>query len=530
MEPKSFARTKPRRAGKVYTILTALLLLGILFTYFNSTISYWRGISYQQEKEINQLIKELETAKLELTEVHKNLSLQQKLAGIEGLEKGQLNVAGEVIDVYELLALPIGMDEYYDELRRVYTTLYGGSYSDANLFRVMMVLHDSGRLSLDSSSYREAYGEEPNKAAEKKLRGIIKRLTGYEGLEGKEKIPRLRETIRRNNLDVISSFVSREIKLGRADYPRFPLETVSLRGGDDEDKAMLLAALLTLEGYEAGLLSVFDAENNFYHQSLAVKDEGGWVRNKQMFKGYEREGHIWILIDPVERQTFEDLPSWAGRYLTASGALAIPSTKYVFTAVDLLVVEAAGKKTLPGEKTSAIILERGKKSSVNLLAVVNGRGVTIPLITEIRAGEGRLLLSIDDTVFVTNTQESIATALRAAKAFTGANLLDKDIIIRVENPYTETLRLEGESAGASIAVALIANVQDFKLRQDVAITGTVNEAGSIGQVGDVPSKAAGAGSAGINILLVPKGQGVSAEGLRVVEVATIEEALSLMEE
>jgi hypothetical protein len=529
--PKSFARSKPSRAGRIYTLITIALILGIVVTYFNSAVSYWKGISNQQEMEIDQLIKELETTKLELAEIHTNLSLKEKRTlGIEGLEKGQLDIAGEVIDVYELLALPPGMDEYYDETRTRYISRYSGSYSDANLFRVMMVLHDSGRLSLDGKDYRELYGKEPKEAAEEKLRALIKRLVGFESLEGREKIPRLWEAVRRNNLEVIDSFVSNEIgNLGRADYPRFPLETLSLRNGDSEDKAVLLAALLSLEGYETGLLSVFDPENNFYYQALGVKDEAGWVRNKQMFKGYERDGFAWILLDPFQKTALGELPPWTSRYLSPSGSLAIPSTKYVFTVIDLAEVRA-GEKAIPQGKTSTIIRERGQKSSVNLLAVVNGEGVTIPLEIQITDGEGRLLLNIDDTVFVTNTQTSIATALRVAKALTGAKLADKDIIVRVENPYTETLMLEGESAGASIAVALTANILGLKIKEDVVLTGTVNEDGTIGKVGDVPYKAEGAKSAGISTLLVPMGQGVSVEGLQVVEVGTIEEAFPLMTE
>jgi predicted ATP-dependent protease len=175
-----------------------------------------------------------------------------------------------------------------------------------------------------------------------------------------------------------------------------------------------------------------------------------------------------------------------------------------------------------------IALQTGRKNRINLLAVVNGEGVTISVESEIKPGDGRLLLDVGGTLYLAETQLSISSAAKAAEAVTGANLADKDVIIRVENPYAQTLGLSGESAGASFAVAIIANLEGRSIRDDVLLTGAINPDGSIGVVGDVPVKALAAKSAKATMLLVPPGQGVEVEGLLVVDVSDIEQALKLM--
>lgn len=173
-------------------------------------------------------------------------------------------------------------------------------------------------------------------------------------------------------------------------------------------------------------------------------------------------------------------------------------------------------------------LKTAKKNKINLLAVVGGEGVTIPVESEVKEGEGRLLLDVGGTLYLAETQLSISSAAMAAEAVTGTNLGDKDVIITVENPYQQTLAFSGESAGASFAAAIIANIDGKNIRGDILLTGAINPDGTIGAVGDVPVKAMAAKNAKAKTLLVPKGQGVQVEGLRVVEVSHIEEALKLL--
>lgn len=556
--PKTFPIPQPKRAGKIYTLIAYAIILGMVVMYVNTTTAYWQGISNQKQQGIDQLIKELDTTRLELEEVHADLVLKEKQTpeleeiekegeleideelreaqalGLEGAEKeSELEIEGERLSLYELFSQPPGMDELYDEMREGHAEMYGGSYSDINLLRAMLVLHDSGQITLNGRWYRELYGKEPNIVARDKLTTVTKSLEGYQSLEGREKVPRLREVTRLNNLKVLNNFVQDKIEhLAREDYPRFPLETLSIHSGDSEDRVMLLAALLEIEEYETGLLTIFDAENNFYYNALAVKDEAGWIRNKLMFRGYEREGFAWILLDPHPETKFGELPDWTKRYRSASGAIEIPSTKYVFTAIDDKTVQSMileKYETLKEEDKITIIEQlRDTRTTVNMLGVVNNVGVVLPIRTEIKQGKGRLLLNIHDTLYFADAQSSMVVALKVAKRLTGAKLADKDIIIWLENPYNETITIYGDSAGSSIAIAFIANLQNKKIRDGVLLTGAVNEDGSISGVAGVSIKAEAARDTGAKTLLVPQGQGITKAGIEVIEVSSIEEALLYM--
>ena len=78
------------------------------------------------------------------------------------------------------------------------------------------------------------------------------------------------------------------------------------------------------------------------------------------------------------------------------------------------------------------------------------------------------------------------------------------MIYAIEN--TDAQLVGGPSAGAALAVATIAAIEQKSVKSDVAITGTIESNGSIGQIGGVLEKADAAGQAGIKLFLVPKGQ------------------------
>lgn len=66
-------------------------------------------------------------------------------------------------------------------------------------------------------------------------------------------------------------------------------------------------------------------------------------------------------------------------------------------------------------------------------------------------------------------------------------------------------RVDGPSAGAITTVGVLAALRGDTVRQDVAMTGTINPDGTIGPVGGIPQKIDGAAAAGIKTVLVPYG-------------------------
>jgi len=121
---------------------------------------------------------------------------------------------------------------------------------------------------------------------------------------------------------------------------------------------------------------------------------------------------------------------------------------------------------------------------------------------EIREGSGKVL--VDTNPFVEpDTQYSVREAVEVAADFTQATISDKDIIISFE---IEGTMIGGPSAGTATTVALIAALEGKNVRQDVAITGTIEEGGVIGAVGSVFEKAVAAEEHGITLFLVPAGE------------------------
>ncbi len=303
----------PRKASLIFTLLTFGIILGMVILYYNSTAAYWRDVSFQRQQEISALVKELSTAREELTKVHANLSLRQEELSIKEKE---LEAVRKELATKKLLVLPPGMDEHYSEIRRQYFDKFRYSYWDVVSFYAMMVLHDTGQREIKNGGKFKANA---SKLSAEKLREIVREIPGYENLTGKEKIPRYGEAVRERNAKAFNSYVINNVTyLEESDYPRFPLETLAYGMGDCEDKAMLL---------------IYDAENKFFHQALAVRDENEWAKAKFKFKGYETMGRTWIILDPTWKTEFGELPGWTDYYKTPSG-VEIPQYKYVFLPVD----------------------------------------------------------------------------------------------------------------------------------------------------------------------------------------------------
>ncbi len=105
-------------------------------------------------------------------------------------------------------------------------------------------------------------------------------------------------------------------------------------------------------------------------------------------------------------------------------------------------------------------------------------------------------------------------------------------------------RIDGPSAGAYMTAGVLAALRGDTMREDVAMTGTINPDGTIGPVGGIPHKIQGAAKQGAKLVLVPAGQRYDFDsnkdklvdvvevgkklGVEVREVSTIFEAYELL--
>ncbi len=212
-------------------------------------------------------------------------------------------------------------------------------------------------------------------------------------------------------------------------------------------------------------------------------------------------------------------------------------------------------------------------STIPIVAVSSGEnptGVVCTLAVKIKPGDGYVYLSVDPMLVGFDFQDSDRRAVRVAGSLTGyaldedgVGLKGYDLYFLVAGPGEEVRveAIDGPSAGAATALAILAILENRRIREGYVITGTVEEDGKIGQVGGIFYKAQAAARKGATHFLVPRGQSrvtvyeqVTYEffpgwrwityrprtvdlntysqekgwGLRVLEVSTVEEAASLM--
>lgn len=134
-----------------------------------------------------------------------------------------------------------------------------------------------------------------------------------------------------------------------------------------------------------------------------------------------------------------------------------------------------------------------------------GNGVMTSLIVEAIEGKGRVLTDINHLLFFIDTQNSIQIAKSVAEKITGVDTSKIDLIYQIE---TNASVIGGPSAGAALTIATIAALKNKTLNERVSITGTINPDGTIGVVGGIEEKARAVKEAGMEMLLVPKGQSI----------------------
>jgi Lon protease (S16) C-terminal proteolytic domain len=120
-------------------------------------------------------------------------------------------------------------------------------------------------------------------------------------------------------------------------------------------------------------------------------------------------------------------------------------------------------------------------------------------------GEGRVLIDSSLPLGI-DWQVAAKKAAYVAQTITETDFSTLDIIFSVEpiglyGPHA----VDGPSAGAALTLLLLSEALQIPINNQVAITGTMETNGMIGQVGGVPHKVQAAGEIGARYMLVPAG-------------------------
>jgi len=131
-------------------------------------------------------------------------------------------------------------------------------------------------------------------------------------------------------------------------------------------------------------------------------------------------------------------------------------------------------------------------------------GVVMEAEVEIRPGEGGVYVKTTPYIGI-DLQSSLNNAISAVESLTGESLKGFDVFVTIR-AQEEVEIVDGPSAGAPLAIAILAAVNGKKVRSDVMATGVIYPDGTIGRVGGVPEKARAAAEMGAKIFAVPPGQ------------------------
>ena len=129
-------------------------------------------------------------------------------------------------------------------------------------------------------------------------------------------------------------------------------------------------------------------------------------------------------------------------------------------------------------------------------------GVMLNITAEVKPGKGRVLVDTQPLMGVV-FQDAANTAVYVAQNRTRASLAGSDVIFSISAPG-QVPSVDGPSAGALMTLLVISAIENKPLREDVTLTGTIDQDGNVGAIGGVVEKAQAAKDSGKALFLLPR--------------------------
>jgi len=151
----------------------------------------------------------------------------------------------------------------------------------------------------------------------------------------------------------------------------------------------------------------------------------------------------------------------------------------------------------------------------NVVGIDNhGIGIVGNVTVEVQPGKGRVLVDTTPLQGI-YTQDSERIAVEVTTDITGFDFSDYDVIYSIITGNAHVI--DGPSAGGSLTLATIAAIQEKEISHNFAMTGTIEEDGSIGSVGEILVKAKAAADHEVTVFLIPEGQGIQNQYIKRVK-------------
>jgi len=129
-------------------------------------------------------------------------------------------------------------------------------------------------------------------------------------------------------------------------------------------------------------------------------------------------------------------------------------------------------------------------------------GAMMNISVEIRPGRGRVLVQTRPLMGVV-FQDAANTAVYVAQEKTDVDLSGSDMIFSIV-AQQEIPEVDGPSAGALMTLLVISALKNQEPREDVTLTGTIDQYGRVGAIGGVVEKAGAAKESGKALFLLPR--------------------------
>jgi len=167
-----------------------------------------------------------------------------------------------------------------------------------------------------------------------------------------------------------------------------------------------------------------------------------------------------------------------------------------------------GFHTTDGNKTT-VLPSRGNEVTVPVIALdASGKGIVGTVSAVVTPGMGKMMIDLSGSLPDTSAQESAVSAVDAAFSISGVKA---DVIYKFALPADVAA---GPSAGAALAVAVAAAMQNKSVRNGIAITGAIENDGTITAASGIYEKAIAAKAAGFSMMLIPSRGGPDVTGYK----------------
>lgn len=207
-----------------------------------------------------------------------------------------------------------------------------------------------------------------------------------------------------------------------------------------------------------------------------------------------------------------------GGLVRVSGDVAVGRKANIVTKEDVLIAKRSAKgleqqiadRHIESNKKYTLFRTEGSEiGMINGMAAMNSdtdmsefAGIVLPLVAEVSPAQtrkrGRIIATGQLGDIAKEAVENISSVI---KKYTMTNLSEVDIHLQYIGTYTG---VEGDSASITMATVILSALENIPIRQDLAMTGSLNVRGQVLPIGAVTAKLEAAAEAGIKIALIPE--------------------------